>query len=162
MPNTESATFAAGCFWGVEKVFKKEFKDAGIETRVGYTGGDVPNPTYKQVCSGTTQHAESIQIKFDPEKVSYATLVEHFYKTHDPTTKYRQGNDIGSQYRSAIFYHSQEQKQIAEQVTEQVRERALSDKSLYQNSNIETEIVAAGVFYDAEDYHQNYLVSINV
>jgi len=157
MSNTEKATFAAGCFWGVEHIFRKQFDSAGIDTRVGYIGGNTANPKYKEVCGGTTAHAEALQVQFDPEKVSYATLVEFFYKIHDPTTLNRQGPDTGTQYRSAVFYHTPQQKEIAEQVTQQVQEKASTDKSLYTNTEIVTELVDAGEFYDAEDYHQKYL-----
>ncbi|KAI7894309.1 uncharacterized protein EV154DRAFT_415305 [Mucor mucedo] len=149
--STEKATFAAGCFWGVEHIFLKYFKQDGIKTKVGYIGGDTPNPGYKEVCSGKSNHAEALEITFDPKKVSYATLVDFFYSTHDPTTVNAQGPDRGSQYRSAIFYHSPEQKSIAEKVTAEVQEKHLKGKKIV------TEIVPAGVFYDAEAYHQNYL-----
>ncbi|CAG8696528.1 1662_t:CDS:2, partial [Ambispora gerdemannii] len=140
---TEKATFAAGCFWGVEKVFRRNFgNNSGFDTRV---------------CSGTSNHAEAVQIIFNPENTRYETLVEFFYKIHDPTTQNRQGNDIGTQYRSAIFYHSLEQKEIAERVTKYVQEKSNNDKDLYQNQKITTEIVDAGTFYNAEDYHQDYL-----
>ncbi|CAG8448508.1 6172_t:CDS:2 [Scutellospora calospora] len=140
----EVATFAAGCFWGVEHIFRKHFKE--IEARV---------------CSKTTGHAEACRIEFDPTKINYATLVEFFYKTHDPTTLNKQGHDTGNQYRSAIFYYSPEQKKIAEEVTAKVQERLDNSKpgSLYSGSKIVTEIVEAGEWYDAEDYHQKYLVS---
>ncbi|ORZ15196.1 reductase [Absidia repens] len=147
----EKATFAAGCFWGVEHLYNKHFKKNGITTKVGYIGGNVDHPSYRQVCTGTTDHAEALEITFDPAAVSYATLVEFFYCIHDPTTVNAQGPDRGSQYRSAIFYHSEEQKATAEQVTRQVQ------KDHYKNNKIVTEIVPAGVFYDAETYHQLYL-----
>ncbi|KAI9010349.1 peptide methionine sulfoxide reductase MsrA [Phycomyces nitens] len=148
---TEKATFAAGCFWGVEHMFNKYFKKDGITTKVGYIGGKVDNPTYRQVCNGTTDHAEALEITFDPKKVEYAKLVEFFYNMHDPTTLNSQGPDRGSQYRSAIFYHSPEQKKIAEEVTAEVQEKH------YKGKRIVTDIVPAGVFYDAETYHQLYL-----
>ncbi|KAI8997855.1 hypothetical protein BDB01DRAFT_772674 [Pilobolus umbonatus] len=148
---TEIATFASGCFWGVEHIFNKYHKKDGIITRVGYIGGNTNDPTYKKVCSGTTNHAEALEITFDPKKVSYETLVEFFYKTHDPTTVNAQGPDVGSQYRSAIFYHSPQQKSIAEKVTAEVQEKH------YKGKKIVTEIIPAGTFYDAESYHQNYL-----
>ncbi|RUS30195.1 methionine sulfoxide reductase A [Jimgerdemannia flammicorona] len=154
MVNTiEKATFAAGCFWGVEKVFFKHFKQFGIETRVGYTGGkpDAKNPTYRQVCNGIGNHAEALEIKFSPEKVSYEALVEFFYRMHDPTTVNKQGPDEGPQYRSAIFYHSVAQREIAERVTAEVQE------AHYKGKPIVTTIVEGDVFYDAEDYHQQYL-----
>ncbi|KAI8889110.1 hypothetical protein K501DRAFT_239448 [Backusella circina FSU 941] len=148
---TEKATFAAGCFWGVEHIYNKHFKKDGITTQVGYTGGNVDNPDYRKVCSGQTNHAEALEITFDPKKVSYATLVEFFYKMHDPTTVNAQGPDKGTQYRSAIFYHSPEQKKVAEEVTEKVQ------KEHYKNDKIVTEIIPAGKFYSAEEYHQEYL-----
>ncbi|RIA89515.1 peptide methionine sulfoxide reductase [Glomus cerebriforme] len=155
MTNLEKATFAAGCFWGVEHIFKKHFND--IKTRVGYIGGKTRNPGYREVCSGSTGHAEACQIEFDPTKTSYETLVEFFYKIHDPTTANKQGPDVGTQYRSAIFYHSLEQKELAEKVTKQVQERLDNDKKLYSGNDIVTEIVEADEWYDAEDYHQKYL-----
>lgn len=112
-----------------------------------------------KVCSGNTGHAEACQIEFDPTKTSYETLVEFFYKTHDPTTANRQGPDVGTQYRSAIFYHSPEQKSLAEHVTKQTQEKLDREKNLYSGDKIVTEIVEAGEWYDAEDYHQKYLVS---
>jgi len=151
---TEKATFAAGCFWGVEKVFAGAFKGKGmISTKVGYIGGkaSLDNPSYRQVCSGTTDYAEALEIAFDPEKLEYATLVEFFYRMHDPTTKDIQGPDYGTQYRSAIFYHSPEQLETATNVTTLVQE------AHYKGERIVTEIVPATKFYDAEDYHQDYL-----
>ncbi|CAO3650470.1 unnamed protein product [Cunninghamella echinulata] len=148
----EKATFAAGCFWGVEHIYNKHFKEFGIQTKVGYIGGNIHNPDYYQVCSGKSGHAEAVEITFDPKKVSYATLTNFFYAMHDPTTKNRQGPDVGTEYRSAIFYHSPEQKSIAEQITKEVQEKH------YKNQSIVTEIVPAnGIFYDAEEFHQSYL-----
>lgn len=153
------ATFASGCFWGVEHIFLKHFppsENKGIlSTSVGYTGGkeDVVDPTYRQVCSGSTDHAEAVKIEFDPAKVSYDELVEFFYRTHDPTTANRQGADTGTQYRSAIFYHTPEQKSVAERVTQEVQAKHFAPKG----EKIVTEIVPAGRWYDAEDYHQLYL-----
>ncbi|CAG8443372.1 15409_t:CDS:2 [Funneliformis mosseae] len=155
MSNLEKATFAAGCFWGVEHIFKKHFND--IKTRVGYIGGLSPNPKYKEVCNGTTGHAEACQIEFDPTTTTYETLVEFFYKIHDPTTANRQGPDVGTQYRSAIFYHSPEQRILAEKVTNQIQEKLSKEKKLYSGSKVVTEIIEAGKWYDAEDYHQKYL-----
>ncbi|CAG8711019.1 21258_t:CDS:2 [Rhizophagus irregularis] len=148
MSNLEKAT-------GVEHIFKKHFDN--INTRVGYIGGATANPRYREVCSGNSGHAEACQIEFDPTKTSYETLVEFFYKTHDPTTANRQGPDVGTQYRSAIFYHSSEQKEIAEKVTEQIQEKLNNEKNLYSGNKIVTEIVEAADWYDAEDYHQKYL-----
>ncbi|ORZ12248.1 reductase [Absidia repens] len=146
---TEIATFAAGCFWGTEHIYNKHFK--GIETKVGYTGGSVEDPRYEQVKKGSTDHAEALEIKFDPAQISYESLVEFFYKMHDPTTLNYQGPDVGSQYRSAIFYHSPEQKQVIDKVTTQVQ------KEHYPNQPIVTEIVPFQSFHDAEKYHQFYL-----
>ncbi|KAI7900587.1 uncharacterized protein BX663DRAFT_532250 [Cokeromyces recurvatus] len=146
---TEIATFAAGCFWGVEHIYNEHFKD--IITRVGYMGGNIENPSYKQIKTGTTDHAEVCQISFDPSKVSFETLTEFFYKMHDPTTINAQGPDMGTQYRSVIFYHSPEQKVIAEKVTKEVQEKH------YPDAKIVTEIEPATRFYDAEEYHQLYL-----
>ncbi|KAG0303256.1 Peptide-methionine (S)-S-oxide reductase [Dissophora globulifera] len=149
---TETATFAAGCFWGVQHSFERFYKDETIEVKVGYTGGDVNDPNYKQVCTGTTRHAEAIQIKYTPnDKINYANLVEFFYRMHDPTTVDAQGPDVGTQYRSSIFYHSPEQEQIAKRVTDEVQNKH------YQGQKIVTLIDPAGEWYDAEEYHQQYL-----
>jgi len=143
----EKATFAAGCFWGVEAVFEKS---NGVEkTTVGYIGGKTKNPTYEQVCTDTTGHAEAIEIIYNPEEITYEQLLETFWMMHDPTQKNRQGPDIGTQYRSAIFYHNPEQKQTAEKSKIQ-KEKDLGVK-------IQTEITAATEFYPAEEYHQKYL-----
>jgi peptide-methionine (S)-S-oxide reductase len=146
--NTQTATFAAGCFWGVQSTF--DAVPGVISTRVGYTGGISVDPTYQDVCTDTTQHAEAIEIKFDPAKVSYQKLLEVFFENHDPTTMDRQGPDEGSQYRSAIFYHSDEQKKLAE------AEKARRDASGEYVGPIVTEIVEAKPFYGAEEYHQHY------
>ncbi|KAK2462641.1 hypothetical protein APHAL10511_005374 [Amanita phalloides] len=157
--NAQIATFAAGCFWGVEHIFLKHYPPAQkkgiLRTSVGYTGGkpEVENPDYRTVCSGVTDHAEAVKIEFDPEKVSYAELVEFFYRTHDPTTVNRQGADSGSQYRSAVFYHSPEQKSIAERITKEVQDKHFSPNG----EKIVTQIVEAGPWWDAENYHQLYL-----
>jgi peptide-methionine (S)-S-oxide reductase len=143
----EKATFAAGCFWGVEATFEKT---EGVEkTTVGYTGGHTKNPTYEQVCKDKTGHAEAVEIIYDPKKITYKQLLEIFWISHDPTQKNRQGMDIGTQYRSAIFYHNEEQKQIAEQSKKQ-KEKDLGVK-------IQTEITPAIEFYPAAEYHQKYL-----
>lgn len=147
--NTETAMFGAGCFWGVEATFVKI--PGVIDATSGYAGGNVPNATYKQVCNGNTGHAEVVQVKFDPSKVSYQTLVEKFFKLHDPTQVNRQGPDYGSQYRSAIFFYSQEQQKTAEQVKEK-----LTASGKYKQP-IATEISKASEFYRAEEYHQRYL-----
>ncbi|KAI3643848.1 hypothetical protein MP228_010012 [Amoeboaphelidium protococcarum] len=147
---------AAGCFWGTERYMKKEFGDKIIDGHVGYSGGDekqYPNPSYKQVCSGNTGHAEAYRFEYDPQKVKYADLIEHFFRFHDPTTLNKQGNDTGSQYRSAIFYYDDEQKEIAEQVLEKVQKERYGSPF----RKIVTQIAPAQNFYRAEDYHQQYL-----
>ena len=141
----EKATFAAGCFWGVEAVFERT--DGVEKTTVGYTRGKTKNPTYEQVCTGKTGHAEVVQIIYNPKIITYEQLLETFWMMHNPTQKNRQGPDIGTQYRSAIFYHNQEQKQIAEQ----------SKKEKDLGVKIQTEITLAKEFYPAEEYHQKYL-----
>ena len=148
--NRETAILAGGCFWGMEEILREV--PGVIETTVGYSGGKVANPTYKQVCTGTTGHAEAIQIVFDPARLTYEQLLGYFFRMHDPTTKNQQHNDIGTQYRSAIFYLSDAQKQTAERV------KAQADKSGKFNRPIVTEITKASAFYPAEEYHQKYLV----
>jgi len=144
----DTATFGAGCFWCVEAVFQNL---DGVEKVVsGYAGGNVSNPSYKEVCSGTTGHAEVCQIIYNPQKISYEQLLEAFWGTHDPTTLNRQGNDVGTQYRSVIYYHSEMQKSIAKEYKQQL------SKSGTWNSPIVTEISAVTKFYPAEDYHQDY------
>ena len=145
----EKATFAAGCFWGVEAAFRQVPGVTG--TRVGYTGGTVADPTYELVCTGTTGHAEALEVTFDPERVSYDELLELFWSKHNPTTRNRQGPDFGSQYRSAIFFHSPEQ----EAASRASRDR-LEAEGKFKNP-IVTEIVPAAPFYEAEDYHQRDL-----
>jgi peptide-methionine (S)-S-oxide reductase len=144
----QTATFAAGCFWGVQSTFEK--LPGVIHTRVGYTGGTMPNPSYEDVCTDQTGHAEALEIEFDPTVITYQKLLNVFFENHDPTTMNRQGPDAGTQYRSAIFYHSPEQKAAGE--AEVARRAASGD---YINP-IVTQIVAAGPFYAAEDYHQFY------
>ena len=145
----ELATFAAGCFWGVEATFQKV---KGVqETRVGYIGGTVDNPSYQMVCTGQTGHAEAIEITFDENEVSYEALLDIFWQNHDPTTLNRQGPDRGTQYRSAIFYHTEAQQQLATQSKQQ-----LNQSGTWANP-IVTEIVPATTFYAAEEYHQRYL-----
>lgn len=146
----ETATLAGGCFWGMEEIIRKI--PGVIETKVGYTGGTTKNPTYKQVCTGATGHAEAVEITFDPDKISYEKVLDFFFRMHDPTTLNRQHNDLGTQYRSAIFYHSEEQKKSAEKVKE------IQQKSGYWKKPVVTEITKATEFYPAEDYHQKYLV----
>jgi len=142
----ETATFGAGCFWCVEAVFER--LPGVISVTAGYTGGQRPNPTYEQVCTGTTGHAEVAQILFDPSKISYEKLLKVFWEAHDPTTLNRQGADTGTQYRSAIFYHSDSQKAIAE------RSRTEAQKGF--EDPLVTEITPLEVFYGAENYHQDY------
>ena len=145
----EKATFAAGCFWGVEAAFRKV---KGVKkTTVGYTGGTVLNPSYKRVCRGDTGHAEAVEVLYDPQQVTFEDLLKVFWTNHDPTQRNRQGPDIGTQYRSAVFYHTPEQKKAA-----------LASKTALQKSGkfkqpIATQIVSAEKFYPAEDYHQQYL-----
>jgi peptide-methionine (S)-S-oxide reductase len=146
MSTTETAVFAAGCFWGVEAAFRQV--PGVIDAVSGYVGGNVANPSYREVCSDTTGHAEAVQVTFDPQAVSYEKLLEIFWKLHDPTTLNRQGPDVGSQYRSAIFVQNEEQRRLAE----------LSREREQQNYTqpIVTEIADAAPFYRAEDYHQRY------
>jgi len=147
----EKAVFALGCFWGAERVF---WQAPGVwVTAVGYAGGTTPNPTYEEVCSGLTGHAETVRVVFDPSRVSYETLLKVFWESHDPTQGMRQGNDVGSQYRSAIFYRTQDQRDAAQASAESY------GKSLAAAGYgpITTQIVPAGEFYFAEDYHQQYL-----
>jgi peptide-methionine (S)-S-oxide reductase len=143
------ATFAAGCFWGVEATFRQ--LPGVISTRVGYIGGDTSNPTYKQVCTDTTGHAEAVEIDYDPSKLSYDKLLEVFWENHDPTQLNRQGPDWGKQYRSAIFFHSPEQEAEAKVSKEQL------EKSHRFSKPVVTQIVPATTFFEAEDYHQQYL-----
>ena len=145
---TETATFAAGCFWHVEEAFSKVKGVAG--TMVGYTGGKMKNPNYKAVCSNETGHAEAVHIEFNPKVVSYEELLDVFWQIHDPTQLNRQGLDIGTQYRSAIFYHTEEQKKIAE--------KSLQNEQKHHKEKIATEITKANAFYKAEEYHQKYLM----
>jgi peptide methionine sulfoxide reductase msrA/msrB len=149
-PVHETAILAGGCFWGMEEIIRKI--PGVIKTTVGYSGGTTVNPTYEEVCAGDTGHAEAIQVEFDSARLSYEELLNYFFRMHDPTTLDRQHNDVGTQYRSAIFYSSDAQKLTAEQVKEKW------DKSDKFNRPIVTEITAAGAFYSAEEYHQKYLV----
>ena len=146
---TQRAIFGAGCFWGVEANFGKI--EGVVSTRVGYTGGQFSNPTYKKVCSHKTGHAEAVEVTFDPSKVSYDDLLEIFWSIHDPTTLNRQGPDIGDQYRSAIFYLNEEQKEKAESF------KAKLEASKRFKSPIVTQIVSASDFWQAEEYHQQYV-----
>ena len=146
--NSETATLANGCFWCSEAIFKRL---KGVKSVVpGYSGGIVKDPSYNQVCTGNTGHAESIQVEFDPKIIPYERILDIFWHTHDPTTLNRQGNDVGTQYRSAIFYHSQEQKEIADKSKKEL------EKEGFFKSPIVTEISPFGNFYVAEDYHKNY------
>lgn len=147
-PGKEIATLGGGCFWCLEAVYDLMKGVESVES--GYMGGQVPNPTYEQVCMGRTGHAEVVRITFDPKAVSYRELLEVFFSIHDPTTLNRQGNDVGTQYRSAIFYHSPEQKVVAEDVI-----AALTKEKIFERP-IVTEVVPAGPFYVAEGYHQEY------
>jgi peptide-methionine (S)-S-oxide reductase len=145
----EKATFAAGCFWGVEATFRQ--LPGVISTRAGYTGGNFANPTYQDVCSDRTGHAEAVEVEYDPGKISYDKLLDVFWENHDPTQLNRQGPDWGSQYRSAIFFHSPEQERAARASKEQL------GKSGRFKKPITTQVVPATTFYVAEDYHQQYL-----
>ena len=144
---SEKAIFAAGCFWGIEADFQNI--NGVISTRVGYTGGNIPNPSYQQVCVGNTHHAEAVEVLFTPAVISFAALLEHFWHMHDPTQYHQQGPDIGSQYRSAVFYLNADQQAVAEH----------SKKQAQQNYAlpITTEITPASEFWPAEEYHQNYV-----
>lgn len=142
------ATFSAGCFWGVEELFRKI---PGVKnTMVGYTGGHKENPTYEEICAGKTGHAEAVQVEYDPTEISYEELLKIFWIKHDPTTHNRQGPDVGEQYRSAVFYHTDDQKRIAERVKKEF------DESGRFTRLILTEITPMGTFWRAEEYHQKY------
>ena len=143
------ATFAAGCFWGVEAAFRQ--MEGVTATRVGYTGGDFKNPTYKDVCSGTTGHAEAVEVEYDPSRVTYEKLLEVFWENHDPTTLNRQGPDVGTQYRSAVFFLTPEQEAAAKASKEKLQRNGKYKRPIV------TEINPALEFYPAEDYHQQYL-----
>lgn len=148
--NIQKATFGSGCFWCTEAIFQTV---KGVEKVVsGYTGGHVDNPTYMQVCNGDTGHAEVIEVEYDADTVSFDELLLIFFKTHDPTTLNRQGNDVGTQYRSAIFYHNEQQQQLAEAMIKRLTEEQVFDNPIV------TQVVPAETFYAAEDYHQNYFV----
>ncbi len=144
----EVATLAGGCFWCLEAVFDELRGVENVDS--GYAGGSLPNPSYKQVCTGTTGHAEVVQISFDPALISYRDLLEVFFTIHDPTTLNRQGPDVGTQYRSAIFYHDERQKAIAEEVIAELNDAGLWD------ARIVTEVTPLETFYPAEDYHRDY------
>jgi methionine-S-sulfoxide reductase len=146
---TQLATLAGGCFWGVEELIRK--LPGVISTAAGYTGGTLDNPTYEHVKTGTTGHAETVRIEFDPQKISFEAILEFFFRLHDPTTRNRQQNDVGTQYRSAIFFHDEAQRETAERVKDKV------DASGKWPRPVVTEIVPATTFWPAEDYHQDYL-----
>ena len=149
--NLEKATFGTGCFWCTEALY--ESLDGVIDAVSGYEGGQQPNPTYNQVCSGTTGHAECVEVAYDPQKITYQELLEAFFRSHDPTTLNRQGADVGTQYRSVIFYHNEEQKRLAETAKTEL------DKAGAYGNPIVTEISAAETFYPAEAYHQSYFAN---
>jgi len=144
----ETATFGSGCFWCTEAIFQNV--DGVFKVESGYSGGKVKNPSYKEICSGLTGHAEVIQVKYDPQTVSYEELLEIFWQTHDPTTLNRQGADVGTQYRSVVFYHNDAQKKLAEHYKQKLQENKVFDDPVV------TEISPFETFYKAEDYHQNY------
>ncbi|KAK4185386.1 peptide methionine sulfoxide reductase [Podospora australis] len=148
----ERATVAAGCFWGVEHMYRKHFgNNQGLyDARVGYIGGDTSDPSYKAVCSGNTGHAEATLLIYDPTKITYTQILEFFYKMHDATQLNQQGPDRGTQYRSGIFYHNEEQEKIAREITQKVNEQ-------WWKGKVVTEILPAKKWWDAEDYHQEYL-----
>jgi len=149
--NAQKFTVAAGCFWGVEHIFRKQFAGKGLlDAQVGYCGGDTNNPGYGAVCTGKTGHAEAVQMTFDPDVLSYSTIIQMFYKMHDPTEKNKQGMDTGTQYRSGIFYHSEEQERIAKEITEKVNAQ-------WWRGAVKTEILPAQTWWTAEEYHQRYL-----
>jgi len=145
---SEIATLGGGCFWCLEAVYQQLKGVTAVES--GYTGGHVANPSYEQVCDGTTGHAEVVRVTFDPAIVSYRTVLEVFFTIHDPTTLNRQGNDVGTQYRSAIYYHSPEQQEMAKHV--------IAEMANVWDAELVTELTPAPVYYKAEDYHQNYFV----
>ncbi len=145
----QTATFAAGCFWGVEAAFRE--LDGVVSTMAGYTGGTTLNPSYKEVCTGRTGHAEAVKVSYDPDVTSYEELLDAFRKMHDPTQRNRQGPDVGSQYRSAIFYHDEMQRRAAERSKRKLQRSDLVD------GDVATEITRAGEFYPAEEHHQRYL-----
>jgi len=147
MSDTNVATFAAGCFWGVEDRFRQ--LPGVLEVTSGYTGGHVDHPDYRQVCTGTTGHAEAVEVEFDPSQIAYEELVRAFFAMHDPTTPNRQGPDVGTQYRSAIFAHDDSQREMAERIQDEAQSQLAQP--------IVTEITDAGPFWPAEDYHQRYL-----
>ena len=145
MAKSEIATLGGGCFWCVEAVFQRV--EGVISVKPGYAGGKVKNPTYKQICTGNTGHAEVAKIEFDPSKITYSQILNVFWQSHDPTTLNRQGNDVGTQYRSVIFFHNESQEEIAK------KSKVDADKSGYWDNEIVTEVTLLNNYYDAEDYH---------
>ena len=148
MAKSEIATLGGGCFWCVEAVFQRI--EGVISVKPGYAGGNIKNPTYKQICTGSTGHAEVAKIEFDPSKITYSQILNVFWQSHDPTTLNRQGNDVGTQYRSVIFFHNESQEEIAK------KSKIDADKSGYWDNRIVTEVTLLNNYYDAEDYHDNY------
>ena len=148
MAKSDIATLGGGCFWCVEAVFQRI--EGVLSVKPGYAGGDIKNPTYKQICTGKTGHAEVAKIEFDSDKITYSQILNIFWQSHDPTTLNRQGNDVGTQYRSVIFFHDESQREIAE------KSKIDADKSGYWENKIVTEITLLNNYYDAEDYHDNY------
>ena len=148
MAKSEIATLGGGCFWCVEAVFQRI--EGVISVKPGYAGGNVKNPTYKQICTGNTGHAEVAKIEFDPSRITYSQILNVFWQSHDPTTLNRQGNDVGTQYRSVIFFHNKSQEKIAK------KSKIDADKSGYWDNEIVTEVTLLNNYYDAEDYHDNY------
>tara|TARA_S200000501_G_scaffold296185_1_gene282272 strand:+ start:6066 stop:6596 length:531 start_codon:yes stop_codon:yes gene_type:complete len=148
MAKSDIATLGGGCFWCVEAVFQRI--EGVLSVKPGYAGGYIKNPTYKQICTGNTGHAEVAKIEFDPEKITYSQILNVFWQSHDPTTLNRQGNDVGTQYRSVIFFHDESQREIAE------KSKIDANKSGYWDNKIVTEIKLLNNYYDAEDYHDNY------
>lgn len=148
MPETKKAAFGAGCFWGVEPAFRA--LPGVIDAPVGYMGGSTTDPTYHQVCTGKTGHAEVVEVEYDPEEIDFQSLVQTFFSIHDPTTLNRQGKDVGTQYRSAIFYHDASQEKMAHEVMRRITAAGRFDRPIV------TEIVPASTFYRAEEYHQRY------
>ncbi|QCJ46705.1 peptide-methionine (S)-S-oxide reductase MsrA [Haloprofundus sp. MHR1] len=148
MGNTETATLAGGCFWCIEAAMKE--LDGVLEATSGYTGGDVADPTYRQVCTGETGHAEAVEVEYDPEKLSYEDILQVFFTVHDPTTLNRQGPDVGTQYRSAVYYHDDEQRDLVESFVEELEAEGAFDDPIV------TEIEPLGEFYVAEENHQDY------
>ena len=147
----ETATLGGGCFWCTEAVYDSV---QGVEEVVsGYTGGETENPTYQEVCTGATGHAEVVKVRFDPDEISFKEILQIFFATHDPTTLNRQGNDVGTQYRSAIFYHSDEQRQVADELLDEIGREGIYDDPVV------TELSEAGKFFRAEDYHQDYFAN---